>query len=227
MPTIDQIKDGKHFYRCPEAYFPMYLALYRCHILASINSNQEIKKELRRNVVNTITEVSEYNSSKTDVIKDSHRSLLEAIETTNFAQLQKEFDSQLSNQSRFFRNFMKLFELVLLLIRASRDQLWELRFQSLHALCPYFVALDINNYAQMSPVYLSQMYVLKEKDPQTWEFLPNGGPDHVIEQENRALKVTRGIRGIAHSQQVLDEYFLTTAEIGNIVESFCESSIGN
>ena len=41
------------------------------------------------NLVNAITEVSEYNSSKTDVIKDSHRSLLEAIETTNFAQLHK------------------------------------------------------------------------------------------------------------------------------------------
>ena len=90
----------------------MYLALYRCYTLAFIDSNQEIEKELRGNVVNAITEVSEYNSSKTDVIKDSHRSLLEAIETTNFLQLQKEFGSQLSNQSRFFRNFMKLFELL-------------------------------------------------------------------------------------------------------------------
>ena len=138
MPTIDQIKDGKHLYRCLEACFAMYLALYRFYILAFIDSNQEIEKELRRNVVNAITDVSEYNSSKTDVIKDSHRSLFEAIETINFAQLQKEFDSQLSNQSRFFRNFMKLFELLLLFTRASRDQLWELHLQSLHALCPCF-----------------------------------------------------------------------------------------
>ena len=155
MPTIDQIKDGKHLYRCLGAYFAMYLTLYRCYILAFIDSNQEIEKELKgnvgeacnftkintpswvfftffksykwyqiaqrtTNVVNAITEVSEYNSSKTDVVKDSHRSLLEAIESTNFAQLQKEFDSQLSNQSRFFRNSMKLFELFLLFIRASR-----------------------------------------------------------------------------------------------------------
>ena len=155
MPTIDQIKDGKHLYRCLEAYFAMYLALCRCYILAFIDSNQEIEKELRENVgeacnftkintppwvfftffklykwyqiaqrttnvVNAITEVSEYNSSKTDVVKDWHRSLLEAIETTNFAQLQKEFDSQLSNKLRFFRNSMKLFELFLLFIRASR-----------------------------------------------------------------------------------------------------------
>ena len=48
----------------------MYLALYRFYILAFIDSNQEIEKELRRNVVNAITEVSEYNSLKADVIKD-------------------------------------------------------------------------------------------------------------------------------------------------------------
>ena len=131
---------------------------------------------------------------------------------------------------------MKLFELLLLFIRASRDQLWELHLQSLHAFCPYFFALDMINYARTTPVYLSQMYAIKEKDPQTWEFLSDGGfsvnklkvqfssigSDHGIEQENRGLKVTGGIRGIAHSQQALDEYFLTTVEMENIVESFCE-----
>ena len=127
----------------------MYLALYRFYILAFIDSNQEIEKELRENVVNAITEVSEYNSSKTDVIKDSHRSLLEVIETTNFAPLLKEFDSQLSNQSKFFRNRMKLFELLFLFIRAPRDQLWVLHLQSLHALCACFFTLYMINYARM------------------------------------------------------------------------------
>ena len=75
MPTIDQIKDGKHLYRCPEAYFAMYLALYRCYILAFIDPNQEIEKEVRGNVVNAITEVSEYISSKT-VLSKIHTDLV-------------------------------------------------------------------------------------------------------------------------------------------------------
>ena len=93
------------------------------------------------------------------------------------------------------------------------------------------------NYARMTPAYLSQMYALKDKDPQTCEFLSTGGfsvnkskvafssigSDHGIEQENRALKVTGGIRCTAHSQQALDEYFLATAEMGNIVDCFCET----
>ena len=68
MSTIDQIKDGKHLYRCLEAYFAMYLALYECYTLAFINSNQEIEKELRENVLNAIMEFSEYN--RLTVIKD-------------------------------------------------------------------------------------------------------------------------------------------------------------
>ena len=81
------------------------------------------------------------------------------------------------------------------------------------------------------------MYALKEKYPQTWEFISNGGfsvnkskalfssvgSDHGVEYENCALKVTGGIRSIAHFPQALDEYFLTTAEMGNIVERFCET----
>ena len=132
---------------------------------------------------------------------------------------------------------MKLVELLLLFIRASRDQLWELHLQSLHALRPYFFALDIINHARMTPIYLSQMYALKEKYSQTWEFISNGGfsvnkskalfssvgSDHGVEHENCALKVTGGIRAIAYSPQALDEYFLTTAEMGNIVERFCET----
>ena len=93
MAAIDQIKDGKHLYRCLEAYFAMYLALYRyrCCILAFLDSNQETEKELRGDVLNAIIEVSEYNSSKTDFITDSRRSLLEAIKSTVLLSCRKNF----------------------------------------------------------------------------------------------------------------------------------------
>ena len=95
----------------------------------------------------------------------------------------------------------------------------------------------MTNYARMTPVYLSQMYELKKKDTRTWDLLNKGnfsvsksdvlftaiGPDHGIEQENRALKVLGGIKGIANSYQELDEYFLTAAKIGNMIKDFCET----
>ena len=42
---------------------------------------------------------------------------------------------------------------------------------------------------------------------------------HAIEQENCALKVIGGI----NSEVTINEYFLTAAEMGNIVNNFCET----
>ena len=49
------------------------------------------------------------------------------------------------------------------------------------------------------------------------------GTDHGIEQENRGLKVIRGIKEIVNSHQVLDKSFLTAAELGNMIKVFCET----
>ena len=46
--------------------------------------------------------------------------------------------------------------------------------------------------------------------------------DDAIEQETRAVKVLGGIKGIANNRKVLDEYFLTVLEMGNIIQDFCE-----
>ena len=86
------------------------------------------------------------------------------MEKINLSELQSQFDSSLSNQARFYRNYMDLFKFILVFIRASREQLWELHLQSLNLLCPYFFAFDMLNYALMTPVYLAQMYEMKEKD---------------------------------------------------------------
>ena len=107
------------------------------------------------------------------------------------------FHKSLTNQAKYFRNFMKVFELLLLFTQATRRQLWEL-----HELAKYFFANDMFNYARITPVYLSQMYELKEKDSETWKFFMNGyfsankrsvaftaiGADHAIENENLSMQ---------------------------------------
>ena len=40
--------------------------------------------------------------------------------------------------------------------------------------------------------------------------------------KNRALKVLRGIKGIANSSEYLEEYFLLAAELSNITANFSE-----
>ena len=73
---------------------------------------------------------------------------------------------------------------------------------------PYFFALDLQNFVKMSPIYLSEMYNLEMEDQ---EFLSAGsfcvaktmipfvsiGVDHAIEQQNKLMKIVRGIQNIS------------------------------
>ena len=68
---------------------------------------------------------------------------------------------------------MDLFEKLLLFIRASREQNWELHLYSLHRLSPFFFAFDTAD-ARMTPVHLPQIHELKEKDTRTWVLLYEG-----------------------------------------------------
>ena len=70
---------------------------------------------------------------------------------------------------------MNLFERILLFIRATREESWELHLRSLHELSPFFVSFDMINYARMTTVYLSQMMDLKESDDKTWIMMMEGG----------------------------------------------------
>ena len=92
------------------------------------------------------------------------------------------------------------------------------------------------NYARLTPVYIAKMFSLKDKDPETWSMFSEGNfsvnktfipfstirVDHAIEQENRAVKVLGGIKGIANNRKELDEYFLTVSEMGNIIQDICD-----
>ena len=224
-------------YRALDLHFTLYLALYKLYIEKFINTYPIIEKELKETVVNAITNLIDYCTENRTTIQQNHRRVVEAIESTNLLNLLEQFDKSLENQSKFYRNYMNLFELLLQFIRASREQCWSLHLNSLSDLCPYFFGYDMINYARMTPVHLSQMFSLMEKDPDIWRFFEEGnfsvnksnvrfsaiGPDHGIEQENRALKVLGGIKGIANSEDVPNEYFVTAGEIGNMVEKLCET----
>ena len=75
----------------------------------------------------------------------------------------------MENQAPYYRNYMAAFEILLLFIRASRQQSWELHLEALNKMVPYFFAFEVLNYARLAPVYLSQMTELKEKDNDTWQ----------------------------------------------------------
>ena len=110
--------------------------------------------------------------------------------------------------------------------------MWDLYLASLHHLVKYFFAHDQQNFARMVPVYLSEMYALQERQSEVWDFFSNGnfcvnqiivpfsaiGAYHGIEHENRAMKVTGGLQGLAYNTQALERLFLASPELNAIVE---------
>ena len=95
----------------------------------------------------------------------------------------------------------------------------------------------MQNYARLTPVYLAEMFSLKETDPFIWNYFDKGyfcvnksklphsaiGADHATEHENRAIKVLGGMKGIANNRLELDQYFLIIPEMNSIADEFCET----
>ena len=134
-----------------------------------------IYKEVKEVVFNSVLDISEYSNKQERKIKQNYENFLYLMEEINLSELKRQFDLSLLNQARSYQNYMDLFEVILLFTRASRKQSWELHLQSLNLLCPYFFAFDMLNYARITPVYLAQMYELKEKDENIWALLDVGG----------------------------------------------------
>ena len=160
-------------------------------------------------------------------------SMTEILQSISFPQMQENFDLQLKHQAKFLRNFMTMFEKLLLFIRATRRGLWHLHLQSLHEMSSYFFAFDLQNYSRLTPVYLSQMCELQISDPQTWSFLQRNfvvnkthipfsaiGTDHAIEHENRVMKVIGGIKGIANQSSALEKHFLVASDMNKVIGEF-------
>ena len=111
----------------------------------------------------------------------------------------KQFDEGLNYQAKFLRNYMKMFEVLLLFIRASREENWKLHLASLEIYLIFFSHGQLN-YARFTPLYIAIMMGLKENDEVSWKYLKDNfsinktgipfcsiGSDHALEQNNKLL----------------------------------------
>ena len=196
--TLGQILAGKHMKRAMEAHMTLYLSLYGLYLKSFLEKFPE-----------TLETISEIKSRKTSMkehieknnkeeVKISHQTLNDIFESID--DKLKVHSEKLEYQGRFFRNYMDMFENLLLFVRASRQGAWELHLSSLNEFVKYFFAHDQLNYARMTPLYLATMTELKESEE--WNYLKENfsiakseipfsaiGSDHAMEQENKVLKV--------------------------------------
>ena len=118
-------------------------------------------EDLREGIINAITITENQKQKSKASLRENHQKLIEFTSSIDFIGLQTEFDEQLTNQAKSLRNYMSLFETLLLFIRASWQQNWELHLVTLHHLRKYFFTFHMINYARLVPVYIAKMFSLK------------------------------------------------------------------
>ena len=81
--------------------------------------------------------------------------------------LMEEFDNAHPPNPNFrlWTCYMKMVELLLAMIRAYRDENWDLHLKSFAAMLPWLTIYDHTNYARWGPVYLAGMENLETKAP--------------------------------------------------------------
>ena len=121
----------------------------------------------------------------------------------------------------FLLTYSAMVKRLLLFIEASRIRNWEQHLFSAESLIPDLASMNRMKYRRMLPVYISEMYFLKDNDTISWNALKHDfscqktsipgtaiGRDHCGEQENRRLKTRGGIRGITKNDNRRTTQFL-------------------
>ena len=107
------IKEGKHLYRSLENHFLLCFTLYQKYITKMLEKHSDIHQRLKE-IIDTSTVTRNQNSILE--INDTHNKIKSVLLSVNFRTLPLNFDESLA---QFFRNYVKVFQHLLLLFRAT------------------------------------------------------------------------------------------------------------
>ena len=85
----------------------------------SLTDSHTIIEDLREGIINAVTIIENQKQESKASLRKNHPKLTEFISSIDFTSLQIVFDEQLTSHAKFLRNYVSLFETLLLFIRAS------------------------------------------------------------------------------------------------------------
>lgn len=91
--------------------------------------------------------------------------------------------------SSFWMSYLDIVEILLNLLRASREGHWELHLLAIRKVIPWCFAHDNLNYACYLSVYVPEMSHLEEEHPEAFKYLKSGGFSVQIGEGNPFGKV--------------------------------------
>ena len=132
---LSHILNGKHMKRGFEAHMILYLSLSNLfyHNLLKVYPLTQI------NLVDKLAKLKGNIQSSKGYLKELVNESLSKMQDDGLLKKIKQFDEGLNYQVKFFLNYMKMSEVLLLFIRSSHKENWELHLVTLELMIPYFI----------------------------------------------------------------------------------------
>ena len=209
--SLEKVLAGKHYNRALRVHKLMNEGLER--LLLDKFYDAHPGEKLSNDAVHSIQELAE-NPCSENVTKVEENSEFIAFAGKYMGFKSNVRAGQYGKTAQFWMQYMDTIQMVLSLIRATKENNLLLHIASLHKLCPLFFALDHHNYARYVPVYLLSLMNLDKTHPGAKELLVENGfsvsrssvprsrnaVDITIEQTiNRHAKCHDGIIGFSRN----------------------------
>ena len=166
--SVSAVLEGRHYNRGMRAHKLMFEALLR---LAWTHFHERVVTyscdDDRVKIAEALYHIGQLNA---DLCESQWHSILQ-LESVQF--LMTKFEDfleflRLSNGelSAFWMSYVDIVNLMLDIVRASREGNWSLHMQCIRSMIPWCFAYDCSNYARYLPVYLTHMLNLEQQHPE-------------------------------------------------------------
>jgi hypothetical protein len=239
--SVGPVMEGRQYNRAVRIHKYVYEALLRVAwkgFMPWIVENHPEKKDDIEQALELIEDFREDISQYSDTFsEDNVTSLIEIF--CKYLLFLKHDNGDLSS---YWISYIEIVGNILLgLIRASREGDWDLHLAVINQMIPWCFAYDKINYARYLPVYLAQMCQLETKYPEIYKYMKEGGfsvqlgnsssfaripVDQTTEETvNKDSKIPGGIRNYSLKAGAVDRFYLgaeyKSAFLRNFREMLC------
>ena len=174
--SVGSVVDGKQYNRGVRLHKIIYEALMRIvwkGFHSWLEDNHPDDLPYMNAVVLKMKELYDdlCQSRLNEVIQNESCARIFMLYNTYFEKLRK----QSGQIASFWLSYIDIVDILLGLIRASREGNWQLHLNAIYSMIPWCFAYDRQNYARYLPIYYAQMTSLPKDHPFSYEHLQQGG----------------------------------------------------
>lgn len=169
--SINGVMDGKHYNRAVRTHKIIYEAMMRLvwtEFTHQLETNNPEKSDLINSILDQVTNLA------SDLNQETFSSVLKSPFLSELVTMWQDFLEHLRHSngelSTYWMSYIDLVEEVVLgLLRASREGNWHLHLHAIRAFLPWCFAYDRVNYARYLSTYFAEMTNLPQKNPEVYE----------------------------------------------------------